>query len=524
MKKQIDYSITPAGTEALIISPEVIDLSNLYPAGQKPAYIKKEQISISKINQPDITGLTLLHHAAKAGDRELVKLLLENSAQINLITGYRPEFGLKNTTALGLVLEEINKSFFLQNKTSLEEMQDILLDYGADAAPIGNIIRNQAKEEKLQDKLGLSLAAEKKQKANYRAVKDCADGDRDLEGIYLNFYNFLQSRLNSVMIGLQSAASGKVEFTKEIGFGDKLVLKITEKSLQLVPVVGGTLSSIVTEQYQSYLAGKQFAALKEQASHFTSNAQMDEIARDFAARVIGYYKEDIVTLDLDLEHKQQFEADKLVQQAKMTAISGFTGISRSELKAYYVKEGENILRPHWEQIAAKAVVKFLHYLASHNVSYSPDLGIKAAESFLPAFSNGALKLKAGDSFTLDNAKSLGQVVQLAYESMEKIKSVAKSWGFKDIYLRQSDLFKSFVMHDDENMIIGFRGTYHNENWLNNIHILEQEVRVKGKVLTVHKGFYDALMTHWGQENGDEKPLKERVEEILRSRPHLKIFL
>ncbi|HJD59182.1 MAG TPA: ankyrin repeat domain-containing protein, partial [Rickettsia endosymbiont of Omalisus fontisbellaquei] len=453
-----------------------IGISNIFK-GKKPSYLEKHpankdnKIDLSDIDKTDVVGFSLLHHAAKNGDEEFVKLLLENGAFVNLIST-----GQDKKKPLALAANKIKEYQNQEEAKKYQNIQSILIDYGANPSPIKKLQHKEEKAkqrkqeflEEIKDQLKTTedIIRDKKKALNERTIKECAEENKELEKVYLDFYKFLQS---------------------------KLLDKISE--------------------------------IKSKTSHFTNNKYIDEVSEDFCTRITSSYKDDIINPDVDLGHK--IEATNLSSgdniQLKLTSL--LSGIAKKELLEKYQKEGEKILLPHWEQIADKAISKFMNYLDKTEVSYSSDLGIKAAESFLPNYPKGIMKLEAKlDKFSIDTARKLGAVAQLAYESKKKIEVTSKDWGFEECYVRQSELFKSLVMCNEEKIIIGFRGTYHNQNWLSNIHALKTTIKIKEKDITVHTGFHEALMTHWDRGNDSEKPLKEIIKKYLSDYPEAKIYI
>ncbi|HJD59410.1 MAG TPA: ankyrin repeat domain-containing protein, partial [Rickettsia endosymbiont of Omalisus fontisbellaquei] len=434
-----------------------IDISNIFN-GNKPQYLdlkkhpanKDNKIYLSDLDKSDVIGYSLLHHAVENGDEKFVKLLLENGAFVNLVSERQSK-----KKPIELAANKIKKHQKQEEVIKYKNIQSMLIDYGADSSPITTFQPNTKK-----------IVQVKKKVLNKQIVIECAEENKKLEKIYLDFYNFLQS---------------------------ELFHKISE--------------------------------IKSKINHFKSGKHIDEVNEDFCARITRYYKEDIINPDADIGHKIEQESRNSGDNIQLTLTSLLSGIAKKELLEKYQKEGEKILLPHWEQIADKAIAQFMNYLKNTEVSYNADLGIKAAESFLPNYSKGIMQLDAKlNKFSIDTAKKLGAVVQLAYESKKKIEEVSKDWGFEECYVRQSDLFKSVVMCNEEKIIIAFRGTYHNQNWLSNIHALKTTIKIKEQDITVHTGFHEALMTHWDRENDNEKPLKEIIKKYLNDYPKAKIYI
>ncbi|MGY3571986.1 lipase family protein [Vibrio paucivorans] len=94
-----------------------------------------------------------------------------------------------------------------------------------------------------------------------------------------------------------------------------------------------------------------------------------------------------------------------------------------------------------------------------------------------------------------NSLSLALVCHLAYEKEEKISQVVRSWNYRlDGYInlvKKPDIdTQCFVMSDDDNVIIVFRGSESLEDWFTNF----QAVYDAGPMddTKVHEGFQDAL--------------------------------
>lgn len=95
----------------------------------------------------------------------------------------------------------------------------------------------------------------------------------------------------------------------------------------------------------------------------------------------------------------------------------------------------------------------------------------------------------------ETALSLAIACDLAYEGKTLIESTAKNWGYSQVEFLEikkgSDIdTQSFIMSDNKNIIVVFRGSDDLKDWFANF----QAVRDPGplKNSKAHEGFQDAL--------------------------------
>jgi ankyrin repeat protein len=285
--------------------------------------------------------------------------------------------------------------------------------------------------------------------------------------------------------------------------------------------------------YNFFSSSKEVSNFKHHSNHFINNTHIDQVAADYCARMVKYYKAEVLQQDEDIGFIMNAagvinNSKEIARAIAQEVVSEVIGVSREEIVQKRAKKGQDNIDPHWESLAQKAISKFMEYIRDHKVSYDEDLGIKAAETVLPHWPQKLSIDTASKSFTIENAHGFGSLAYLAYETKAKIEEIAKSWGIqkKDCYIRQSDYLKSFVMYDGEKIVISFRGTYHHDvNWhRDDFYFPSTNLAVRDKILPVHSGFYKALMSHWDNATDSERSLKEIVEGHLAQNLNAKICI
>ncbi len=518
-----------------MITTNIYELFTSLKTNITDTFIKNElKANLNYLDTLDSEGYNLLHYAVREGEEQIVKLLLEEGANVNLKTKPNGDISPKGRTALELILLKINSlnEDTEQSKlqlTQLMSIKDILLDYGANRKAIGKDKQLQQQIEIIKEKLSINdtiIKDFKKNTINERLIKECGEGNKDLGNIYEDFYKFLQSRLNSTIIGLK-AASSEILATNSENTIDQTIKKILEQ----VPGIGKVLGEV----YQFYADGKQLQNFKHKVAHFISNKHTDEVVADYSARMVKYYKEEVIKEDIDLSFienaRKKIEdignnAITTAQYLALSVVAYSTALPKHQIIDKYKKEGNKILEPHWENLAAKCIVKFLEFLKNHEVDYQADLGIRAANSIIPKWISESLIIDTkSEGFSIYNAYSLGVISHFLYESKEQVKSLSKKWGY-ELYIKQSDYFQSLIMADKEKIIVAFRGTFHDINWLSNINAFTSDITVGEKTIKLHRGFYEALMTQWNKNNlsNNEIGLKEKLIEYLDKYKEAKIYI
>ena len=106
-----------------------------------------------------------------------------------------------------------------------------------------------------------------------------------------------------------------------------------------------------------------------------------------------------------------------------------------------------------------------------------------------------LGIEQTDSYDEKTALSLAVACDLAYEQQDTISSIVSEWqyqfiGFKNIVKKPDIDTQCFVMSNDENIVVVFRGSDDLKDWFSNF----QAVYDPGplKETKVHEGFQDAL--------------------------------
>ncbi|MGC0372426.1 MAG: hypothetical protein DGJ47_001139, partial [Rickettsiaceae bacterium] len=510
------------------------DVSNI-PDYIKP-YVKEGELEVTmdEINERSCIGLSLVHHAASAGDVEVLKLLLDHGGFINQKTSPSRESGAIAKTPLSLVLEKIEQCETIAGKNKFNQVRELLIDYGADRTAIGEALvksKKRAEEDTWRKQQEKKCKLQNKKADNERRVRECADGDEQLEKIYYDFYCYLQGKLGNIIMSnrIKSTDTQTVDLQK---FANHKITDIALKSLPMEVSAIISITSLLFKAYKVLVNPQQVEVFKDQVSHIINNQNTDQIISDYAARITEFYIEDIITPDADVGHSLKRKKEK--PDIKPSLISDFVGVPRSEIASYYQKQGEDFILPHWDELVKGSIAKFLKYLSTHRANFQEELGIKIAENFLPQWHKEKMIFPPkGEMFQIDIARNLAQIAELSYKSKLQFTNIAKKWGFNIANFRQSDLFKSVVMHDDENLIVAFRGTYHNWNWSSNFNILTKDINIRDEQITVHRGFYEALSTHWfrgerqntkNQNTNLEIPLEKTVKELLTQKPYLNIYV
>lgn len=463
--------------------------------------MKNNQAALSDLDKLVQHGKSKLHLAVEAGDISEVLSLLERGASVNLKTSPPQEFGEKNKTPLGLVMDKMLQGELpLEDETNLENIKCLLLDYGADRYDIGDFLK---KSKQIQKEL-----------INKKIVANCAGEDIRLKGEYEKFYKFLQGKFNAYITKLKATTTQASE----------------QGSLSVHSVIPQIkLINKVLNFFSGYQEVKDSA--NQATGHFINNAHIDEVGADYCARAVKYYKREVVEPNEDtgvitkyanlLENIKEHIGNEVLK-----VVSQVIGVSTEEIVQSHERQGVNQIPTHWEFLARICVLKFIGYINDRNIDYDCDLGIKAAKDIFPAWPQ-RLNIK-GQDFTAENAYNIGSLAYLAYESKSKILEIAKEWGIEegDCHVRQSNYLKSFVMYDGEKIIISFRGTYHHDvNWhRDDFNFPSTTMKVRDKKLSVHSGFYKALMSHWEEPSPNERPLKEIVREYYEKNQKAQIYI
>jgi triacylglycerol lipase len=96
-------------------------------------------------------------------------------------------------------------------------------------------------------------------------------------------------------------------------------------------------------------------------------------------------------------------------------------------------------------------------------------------------------------FSAKNAYALALCADLAYESEKKIKAKLAEQGFKSKFIERRDT-QLFVGHNDQAVVLSFRGTASIKDWMTNSDVSLTSVRAgTGKV---HSGFLRAVCLVW----------------------------
>lgn len=114
-------------------------------------------------------------------------------------------------------------------------------------------------------------------------------------------------------------------------------------------------------------------------------------------------------------------------------------------------------------------------------------------------------------FSWQAALNLALVSDQAYEDAAAIKAKTEDWGFSQFKFFDNDDTQAFVAADDDNVLVGFRGTEGNfADWFGNLRVAPRDSRGYG---TVHSGFYagyhdvhDALVAFLNQIGAAQKAL------------------
>ncbi|RTK92714.1 MAG: hypothetical protein EKK61_03040 [Rickettsiales bacterium] len=475
------------------------------------------------LNNTDNIGYTLLHRAVQNHDASLIKMILDARADVNA----KGTVHYKNSTALDLLITNL-----FQNQDNLNEIQfgiikDILLDYGAEHQ---SLVKFMTKGEiakfhlRIDDKM---IHKNQKKLINEQIINKIANGNLQLEQIYNNYYNFLQSNLNKFILEIKTK-SGDMRFKESVIMQG---MKLAGVPLLLIPEYGRA----VAKGYELILeVGKQIKYklymnyMNALANHFVNNNHVDEVVADYAARMVEYYKHEIIESNNDISLKEKII--KCVMESKSCDIANYifcklsiiTDVSPEQLAERFKKYDQNIIDEHWENLTAKIILNFLDYLKDRHVKYSIDLGIEAANKIIPKWIFKQLTIDHNTTNPTPNSLyNIGIVNQTAYESEDQIKSISKSWGLScDIWT--IGYCRAFIIKDDHKLILAFRGTYHDVNWLNNLNVLTAELKVKNQILKVHKGFHDATALFWQSQEG--KTISDIVRDYHTKHQDSKIYI
>ena len=489
-----------------------------------------------EIDAKDHFGYNMLHYAVMNNNEFMVNMLLESRADVNATTAVTA-ISYPDLTPIELLLSDISshKNDSGESKQQIYDIQHILLDYGANHQPLVKLRKIESKNlQTMKAQLGLDdemIHKNKKKLLNKQIVKSYGNGDPDLEKIYSDYYKFLQSRLNEFIVQLKSGTGDLFQNEPDTVTG--ILNKVNTTILSLIPVVGNVLA-----QGYEFLSDRQQLQKYKQHMNFLSNhlisfSHSDEAIADYAARMTGYYKEEILQPDKDigfaqgvqLKVKQVEKGIALIKPALiMTVVSHLTKLPPEQIIQKYKKDGEVIFKKHWDNLVAKTILKFLEYLKEHNVSYSTDLGIEAAKVIIPKWIFEQLQIDPTIThYSVNNAYSLGIISKFVYESDNQIKSIAKKWQFDNCSVWSSDYLKSVIMYDDKKLIIGFRGTHHDVNWLKNLNVLTHELTVGTKSLKVHQGFYSSVQTLWTVKSSTDY-MKNVISDYLQQYPDNNIYI
>jgi len=105
------------------------------------------------------------------------------------------------------------------------------------------------------------------------------------------------------------------------------------------------------------------------------------------------------------------------------------------------------------------------------------------------------RLTAKTSYDEQNALSLAVACDLAYSSKQKIVSTVQKWGYKPIEVinikKGHDIdTQCYIMADDKNIIVVFRGSDSKEDWFANFQATQDPGPLNGT--GAHEGFQDSL--------------------------------
>lgn len=495
------------------------------------------------INDTDEIGYNLLHYAVKDNNELMVNFLLEAGADVNSKTKNN-NYLHKDCTPLKLLLTEIYPKIIEPNNTNekskqtFENIKNILLDYGADHRPLIKFLKEAEITLKLiKQKLGITdqmIYKNNKMLHNQQVVQSCADGNLGLEPIYSNFYKFLQSRLNKFVTELKTKTGDW--FKNERSYSDMAIDKVSIATLSHIPEVGKYL----VQGYQFLSDRQQLQKYKKHmnhlSDHFINYGYIDEIISDYAARITEYYKEEILQPDDDISFIQGMQ-DKITDlEANISLIkpviaisvaSYLTKLPPEQIIEKYQRNGEIIFKKHWDSLAAKAILKFLNYLKDNNVNYSMEIGIEVAKVVIPKWIFEPLFIDSRSTdFSLNNAYGFGVICKFVYENKMQVKSIAQKWHYDNCYIWNEQYLQAVVMYDNDKLILAFRGTYHDINWLKNIDVRTQAITVGNKVLYVHNGFIEATNILWKSKDcyNNQFLITNIISDYLQNYPGSKIYV
>jgi len=148
-------------------------------------------------------------------------------------------------------------------------------------------------------------------------------------------------------------------------------------------------------------------------------------------------------------------------------------------------------------------------------------------SELPAFDTSPLQTEDSmgkHGFSLNNALWLVTCANLAYKDEEIIYDVCKNcWDMTGcIFLENTATdTRGFIMHNDQILVICFRGTESINNWITNLNFVLVPGRFPDRYTQtgskVHQGFHEALLAVWDQ-------IVDYVDSVYAQYPHLKLYI
>lgn len=113
-------------------------------------------------------------------------------------------------------------------------------------------------------------------------------------------------------------------------------------------------------------------------------------------------------------------------------------------------------------------------------------------------------------FSLKNAYALALASKLAYESENQIRDKLTEQGFNTEFINEPTTdTQLFIAHNNNAVIIAFRGTEKFKDWLTNAGI-DFRVTVHGRV---HKGFDQALDSVWNQITGTLERVQQNAQPL-----------
>lgn len=123
------------------------------------------------------------------------------------------------------------------------------------------------------------------------------------------------------------------------------------------------------------------------------------------------------------------------------------------------------------------------------------------------------------TYSLDNARVLGQAAAIAYQGPQECRAWAVRNGFEDLsfeFFSSPRVFlasdtQGFIAQNQDAIIVAFRGTQPGmpADWLDDFQASHETWGHPAG--TVHKGFYEALRAVWGARDGHEILPKRLIE-------------